>query len=65
MFKGNVEMVQAFADVGLLGLEPVAALQNGQAPVKWRALTAQLLNCGAGEGCVWDDALAAQGMVLI
>lgn len=45
-------MVQAFADVGLLGLDAVAALQNGQAPVMWRALTAQLLGCGAAEGYV-------------
>lgn len=48
--QGNVEMVQAFADVGLLGLDPVAELQPNAAPIMWRQVMAKLLDCGDAEG---------------
>jgi saccharopine dehydrogenase (NADP+, L-glutamate forming) len=55
-------MVQAFADVGLLGLDPVPALQAGAPAIAWRTAMAQLLGCGTGAGEV-EEAVAAKARV--
>ena len=45
--QGNVEMVQAFADVGLLSLDAVPALQANAAPTTWLQVMAELLGTKA------------------